>query len=113
MPGDHLLKAPDIQEKQNDSVLHHYRATLNFRRNHKALAEGTIRTFDAPEGVLMFSRELDGERVLCVYNMTANPVAVPYPQASSSAASTRPARLPAPLDGELSLPGSRRVHRRA
>ena len=44
VPSDHLLKAPDVQEQQNDSLLHHYRATLSFRKQHPALVKGGIAT---------------------------------------------------------------------
>jgi alpha-glucosidase len=104
VPADHLLKAPDIQEKQNDSVLHHYRSTLKFRSAHKALSKGTIRTHDAPDGVLMFSRAAEGEEILCVYNMTQSPVEVALPPGIVVRGLDAPGSVAAPLDGKLSLP---------
>ena len=50
-----------------------YRAMLTFRRAHPALAKGSITLLDAPDNVLAFIREHDGQRLLCVFNMSANP----------------------------------------
>ncbi len=104
VPSDHLLKAPDIQEQQNDSLLHHYRATLSFRKQHPALVKGTIATLDAPDGVLMFTREGSGEKLLCAYNMTENAVIVPLPGGLAVRGIDAPGSIDGPVDGTLSLP---------
>ena len=104
VPSDHLLKAPDVQEQQNDSLLHHYRATLSFRKQHPALVKGTIATLDAPHGVLMFSRELAGEKLLCAYNMTENPVSVPLPGGFVVRGLDAPGSVGGPIDSSLDLP---------
>ncbi len=105
VPGDHLLKAPDLQEKQNDSLLHHYRATLKFRREHQALVKGTIKTLDAPEGVLMFTRTAGSETLLCAFNMTGGPIVVPLPDGLGVKGIDAPGSVAAPVgDGALDLP---------
>jgi alpha-glucosidase len=104
VPSDHLLKAPDIQEQQNDSLLHHYRATLSFRKQHPALVKGTIATLDAPDGVLMFTRESGDEKLLCAYNMTENAVTVPLPGGLAVRGIDAPGSIDGPVDGSLSLP---------
>ncbi len=104
VPSDHLLKAPDIQEQQNDSLLHHYRATLSFRKQHPALVKGTIATLDAPDGVLMFTREGSGEKLLCAYNMTENAVTVPLPGGLAVRGIDAPGSVDGSVDGSLSLP---------
>jgi alpha-glucosidase len=104
VPADHLLKAPDIQEKQNDSLLHHYRSTLSFRKQHPALIKGTIATLDAPDGVLLFTREGSGERLLCAYNMSENAVSVPLPPGLTVRSVGAPGSVDAPANGTLSLP---------
>jgi alpha-glucosidase len=104
VPSDHLLKAPDLQEQQNDSLLHHYRATLNFRKQHPALVKGAIATLDAPAGVLMFTREGSGEKLLCAYNMTENEVSVPLPAGLTVRGVDAPGSVDGPVDGSLSLP---------
>ncbi|MBL8593997.1 MAG: alpha glucosidase, partial [Devosia sp.] len=97
VPGDHLLKAPDLQEKQNDSLLHHYRATLKFRREHQALVKGTIKTLDAPEGVLMFTRTAGSETLLCAFNMTGGPIVVPLPDGLGVKGIDAPGSVAAPV----------------
>ena len=104
VPADHLLKAPDVQEKQNDSLLHHYRATLRFRKQHPALVKGTIETLDAPDGVLMFTRADGGEKLLCAYNMTESVVSVPLPVGLNVRGISAPGSVDEPVDGLLSLP---------
>ena len=104
VPADHLLKAPDIQEKQNDSLLHHYRSTLSFRKQHPALVKGTIATLDAPEGVLLFTRECGGEKLLCAYNMTENAVTIPLPVGLTVRGVGAPGSVDEPANGTLSLP---------
>ena len=105
VPGDHLLKAPDLQEKRNDSLLHHYRATLQFRRAHEALVKGTIKTLDAPEGVLMFTRTAGAETLLCAFNMTGGPIVVRLPDGIGVRGIDAPGSVAAPIgDGDLDLP---------
>jgi len=104
VPSDHLLKAPDIQEQQNDSLLHHYRAMLSFRKQHPALVKGTIATLDAPDGVLMFTREGSGEKLLCAYNMTENAVIVTLPGGLAVRVIDAPGSVDGSVDGSLSLP---------
>jgi alpha-glucosidase len=104
VPADHMLKAPDVQEKQNDSLLHHYRATLGFRKQHPALVKGSIETLDAPDGVLMFTREGSGETLLCAYNMTESAVSVPLPADLTLRGLGAPGSIDVPVDNQLNLP---------
>jgi alpha-glucosidase len=104
VPADHLLKAPDQQEKQNDSLLHHYRSTLSFRKQHPALVKGSIATLDAPEGVLLFTREGGGEKLLCAHNMTENVISVPLPAGLTVRGIGAPGSIDEPANGTLSLP---------
>ena len=73
------VKAPQLarnvaaQEAANASVLHSYRATLAFRRATPALSRGATRFVDLPEPLLAFHRELDGQRLTCVFNLSAEP----------------------------------------
>ncbi len=103
VPAAHLGHAVDAEEKRNDSVLHHYRATLAFRHQHPALSKGTIKTLDAPENVLMFTRESEGERLLCIYNMGTASVEVPLPLGVACHPAGAPGVTVEPLDGVVSL----------
>jgi len=104
VPADHLLKAPDVQEKQNDSLLHHYRAMLHFRKQHPALVKGTIATLDAPDGVLLFTRQEGDEKLLCAYNMTESEISVQLPAGISARSIDAPGSVDEPFDGTLKLP---------
>jgi len=104
VPADHLLKAPDVQEQQNDSLLHHYRAMLHFRKQHPALVSGAITTLDAPEGVLLFTRQEGEEELLCAYNMTESEITVPLPAGLTVRGVDAPGSVDEPIDGTLTLP---------
>ena len=101
VPADHMTKAVDRQVGDTRSVLMHYRAMLAFRKQHPALREGSIKTHDAPEGVLAFSREGAGEKLLCIFNMSerATMVTVPYATRVSGA----PGNAYEPVGGKLEL----------
>ncbi len=71
LPVDHhhLTKAVDQQNGRNDSVLAKYRELLATRRRHPALVRGSLGKVSVNGKVLSFERELDGERILCLYNL--------------------------------------------
>jgi alpha-glucosidase len=58
------------------SILHLYRRLLAARRRSPALRAGTWTPLPAPEGVLAYRRERDGDERLVLVNFTATPVAV-------------------------------------
>ena len=98
-----MTKAVDRQDKDQGSVLAHYRAMLAFRRAHPALIRGSIETLDAPVGVLAFLRDGEGERLYCAFNMTEQPVTVPVPAGFDLTASDAPGIDYQPQQGALSL----------
>jgi len=69
----HRKRAVDVQADQPDSVLAYYLAVLAFRREHPALAGGTIEFLDAEGDVLAFLREAGNEKLLCVFNFSEKP----------------------------------------
>ena len=77
------LLAVDRQEPMPGSVLWTYRRLLAFRRKHPALRTGTIAFLDAPERVLAFVRENAHERLLCLFNLSADDAAFPLPAGSA------------------------------
>jgi alpha-glucosidase len=70
----HLEFAVDSQEKKRSSTLNLTRGFIRFRREHRALRLGDIEFFDAPEPILAFSRTDDASRLLCFFNLGAEPV---------------------------------------
>ena len=79
--SDHGDMAVDRQEADAGSLLHWTRQVLALRKAEPALRLGTLRFVDAAGSVIAFERVLDGERLLCVVNLSAEPVEVTLPQA--------------------------------
>ena len=103
VPFDHMSRAADLQINSNDSVLQHYKATLDFRKQHPALQKGDIQTHDAPEGVLAFTRKGGGETLFCAFNMTDKSVIYDLPPGIEPKASGAPGIVGGPVGGSLSL----------
>jgi alpha-glucosidase len=103
VPADHLAKAVDQQDKSNDSMLGFYRSLLAFRKRHPALIKGNITLLPTPEGILAFTRQDGGEKLLCVFNMGENPAEFPIPADMSLKSVEAPGVFSQPVDGSLSL----------
>lgn len=103
VPPEHRALAVSRQETDPDSTLHAFRAFMKWRRGQPALREGEIHFLDTPEPVLAFTRELAGERVLAVFNLSAAPVQVELPKSVGAAV---PLPFPGQPQGHL---GDRRV----
>ncbi|WP_180903474.1 beta-galactosidase BglA [Martelella soudanensis] len=77
---DHVMKAVDVQQGEDGSVLEHYRRFLALRKGLPALARGGIAFHEADsDGLLIFTRHLDGASVLCVFNISDAPVTTRLP----------------------------------
>lgn len=70
VPPEHAKLAVDAQEGDPDSVLHHYRQTLAFRRENPALFDGDLTFLETQADLLAFVREKGEERLLFVFNLT-------------------------------------------
>ncbi len=95
-------RAVDAQMADNDSVLHVYRATLAFRREHPTLRWGDIAFLDLPEPVLAFRRGHDGQALTCVFNLSPAPATL---KARGEAALIGPCRATL-SGGRLALPAN-------
>ncbi len=62
------------QEQDPDSMLAFYRSALAFRRNHPALIDGDIEFIKTGEPVLAFRRRSGEESIVCVFNLSPEPV---------------------------------------
>jgi alpha-glucosidase len=103
VPADHLPRAVDTQEADPGSVLNFYRRMIAFRRAHPALAKGTIRLLDVPEGVLGFVRETNEEAIVCIFNMVDTAALVSLPEGMTPRPLDGPIRSPEAVAGALSL----------
>lgn len=96
VPPDHLEHAVDVQEADAGSILARYREVLAFRKARPALVSGAIEIVEQTDEVLAVLRSGGGERLLCVFNFSADPVDWALP------AKLGPVKA-------LSFPGSRAV----
>ncbi|MDO1582265.1 alpha-glucosidase family protein [Rhizobium oryzicola] len=104
VPAEHVTLAVDAQEADGDSILHHYRKTLAFRKAHPALLDGDLTFLDTQADLLAFIREKNGERLLFVFNLTREAQDFPLPAAlAQSHPLPMPGYGPAVEDGSVRL----------
>ena len=70
---DHAALSVDRQEADPGSMLAWTRQVLALRRAHPALLTGSVTVVHCDDQVLAFERQGDGERLLCVFNLSASP----------------------------------------
>jgi alpha-glucosidase len=75
----HLPLAVATQDRDNTSILAHYRLALAFRRAHPVLRNGTMDTIDAVGGVTSFRRRGD-EDLFCAFNLGDTSVEIRVPE---------------------------------
>jgi len=101
----HAARSVAVQEAETDSVLQAARAFLRWRRAQPALVLGSIQFLDAPEPVLAFVREHDGQSLLVVFNLSAQPVPWNLPSQLSPRWLDLPGQIGAQVRGaSLALP---------
>lgn len=66
-----LARAVAVQEADAGSLLHISRAVLALRKGNPALRHGALENLAAEDAVLRFDRVADGQRVLCIFNLSA------------------------------------------
>ncbi|MDE2407818.1 MAG: alpha glucosidase [Xanthomonadaceae bacterium] len=70
----HRERSVERQLADAGSVLHSAQAFLQWRKAQPALVHGDIAFFAAPENVLAFVREAEGQRLLVAFNLSADTV---------------------------------------
>ena len=70
IPDAHRALAVSRQDADPASTLNASRRFLHWRRMQPALLHGSIAFIDAPEPVLAFVREFDGQRLLVAFNLS-------------------------------------------
>jgi len=101
VPAEHLTHSVDTQDKVEGSVLEFYRAMLSFRKAHPALAKGGIELLGGGDSVLAFVRSSGEERILCAFNMSAEPAEFDLPAGMAPAAIGCPGTTATPQSGKL------------
>ncbi|MHB1869762.1 MAG: alpha-glucosidase [Steroidobacteraceae bacterium] len=69
VPPEHLALAVSRQEADPDSPLNGFRRFLRWRHGQPALRWGEIRFLSLPEPVLAFTRRLEDQTILAVFNL--------------------------------------------
>lgn len=70
VPDVHRLRSVMQQNTDPNSVLHGFRTFMQWRRSQPALRLGDIHFIETAEPVLAFTRSLDGQTVLAVFNLS-------------------------------------------
>jgi len=84
VPAEHYPLSVDRQEESEESVLAHYRRIIAFRRNHQSLVKGSIRFLPMGDPrLVVFEREYAGERLVCAFNLGAEPATADLEEVSA------------------------------
>jgi len=107
----HAALAVDQQVDDPASTLNFCRALLTFRRRHPALRAGDLILLPAPDPLIVFERQDDVSRLLCVFNLGRSTCSwspqlqswrIAFSTDTSLIGATPPKRLP-PLTGYIAL----------
>jgi alpha-glucosidase len=79
VPPEHRALAVNRQEADPHSALHGFRTFMHWRKSQPALRWGDIAFVDTAEPVLAFTRRLDGQTVLVVFNLAGTAIDVRLP----------------------------------
>ena len=106
VPAEHLPLSTEAQETTDDSALRRFRRFMAFRRALPALRWGTVRMLATREPVLAFERELEGKRLLCVFNLSAEAQTLALDEAQGAQALDGHGLVGGALrEGRVELPG--------
>ena len=75
----HRALAPQAQEADANSLLHFVRGLLHWRKGHSALYDGALEILPADDAVLAYVRSDAKEKLVCVFNFSANPASYTLP----------------------------------
>lgn len=100
---DYAALSIEAQKADRTSMLNLYRALIDLRRSHSALQSGDYRSYDAPEGVLLYERSDASGSFLIALNLTAEPRSVTLPRGGTIQLTTRLDRSGESVSGTLEL----------
>ncbi len=75
----HLELSVDQQEASNDSLLHHYRKAIQFRKDHVTLAKGEQSPMSVEGDVVSFYRTHEKQQLFCAFNLGESSAEVALP----------------------------------
>ena len=87
MPGMNGLQLQQyLIETSNPVSIVFFSAHSTVDDERRALQAGAVRMLEAGPGVLAFERSLDGERVLCAFELSGQPGSLHHPEMARSEA---------------------------
>jgi alpha-glucosidase len=72
--------AVDRQDEDPQSLLNHSKAVIALRNAHAALRFGTMQIDKADDQLLCFTRSVEGQELICIFNFSASPLQWEPPQ---------------------------------
>ena len=90
IPVEHKASAVNVQSEDPNSVFHETRALIEFHRTEAAFHSSQIHVVDSPEDLLVFERGTGENAMLCIFNLSDQPIPFELP-AKWHRASTRKA----------------------
>lgn len=76
VPKAHHPKAVDAQDNDPASILNAYRRFMAWRKDQPALQSGDIHFYDAPEGVMLFTRSHTDQKLMVAMNFSGSTITV-------------------------------------
>lgn len=75
---NHAVINVEAEQQDEDSILTCYRRLIALRKEHRIIAEGSIRFLEREnDAIIAYERELAGEHLLVLCNFRASDIAMP------------------------------------
>lgn len=74
VPDAHSVRAVDVREGEEDSILHRMRELLHWRKEHAPLTLGNIHFLELPEPILGIERKYEGKKIVALFNFSTHEV---------------------------------------
>jgi len=79
VPNEHLSRSVEVQEQENNSLLHYYRKVIEFRKQHPVLSKGAQTPLSVDGSVATFHRTLNDVDMFCAFNIGGDDAKVSLP----------------------------------
>lgn len=80
--AEHLALSVNKQEEMHEGLLQHYRRAISFRQTHPVLVKGEQSAMTTQGDVVMFTRHLNDEEILCAFNLSNTQASFDMPTGS-------------------------------
>ena len=80
IPDDHQTRSVDLQAARPDSLLQKNTVLIQLHRTTPALHSDRIEVLESPEDLLVFERGEGEDTLLCVFNLSSEPIEYAMPE---------------------------------